>query len=140
MSTKKCAGCGNPVRKTVRALILKSDTAPRMGLVCKVCASCGTLVVPATLRMLPAKPKKVAKARAMPKLLADAELVRQSFVDRLKEAIDEATPEQREALARIALGTFEEGAGPPDEWFDPSYPSRKIGDVIGRRFPKTDDT
>lgn len=74
---KHCTGCGNPVRKTVRALIIKSDAPPRMGLVCKLCAACGVLVVPATLRMLPAKPRKVPRERAMPRLLANVEIDRE---------------------------------------------------------------
>lgn len=61
---KRCAGCGNPVRKTIRALVIKSDTPPRMGLVCRVCANCGVLVVPGSLRMLPAKPKRVSRRAA----------------------------------------------------------------------------
>lgn len=42
-------------------MVVKSDSQPRMGLVCKHCARCGLLVVPAALVMLPAKPKKVSR-------------------------------------------------------------------------------
>lgn len=66
----------------VRAIVIKSEAKPRMGLVCKVCASCGVLVVPATLRILPEKPRKVPRARALPKLLADVELERAGAVGR----------------------------------------------------------
>lgn len=92
---KRCSGCGNPVRKMVRAMVIKSDAAPRMGLVCKVCASCGVLVVPVTLRMLPAKPRKVPRQRAMPRLLANVELER--------EETTPATPEDWQAFKKGKL-------------------------------------
>ncbi len=61
---RHCAGCGNPARKTVKAVVITSDAPPRMGLVCRVCASCGVLVVPAALRMLPNKPRRVPREKA----------------------------------------------------------------------------
>lgn len=61
---RRCSCCGNR-RKTVKALIIKSDTPPRMGLACRLCASCGVLVVPAVLKMLPQKPKKVPREKAV---------------------------------------------------------------------------
>lgn len=59
---RRCAACGFPTRKTVRALVIVSNEPPRMGLVCRACANCGTLVVPGTLRILPPKPKRVPRA------------------------------------------------------------------------------
>lgn len=91
MTMKKCSACGNPSRKTVRAMVLKSDSPPRMGLVCRVCAACGVLVVPMTLRMLPTRPKKVTKARALPKLLADVQLERgRGIRPEIQDTIDAA--------------------------------------------------
>jgi len=71
MAMKRCAACGNSSRKTVRATVIRSDSTPRVGLVCRHCAACGTLVVPGTLRMLQAKPKRVAREKVLPKLLAN---------------------------------------------------------------------
>jgi len=59
---RRCSACGMPCKKTVRALVIVSNEPPRMGLVCRVCANCGTLVVPGTLRMLPPKPKRVPRS------------------------------------------------------------------------------
>lgn len=59
---RRCGACGFPTRKTVRALVITSNEPPRMGLVCKACANCGTLVVCGTLRILPPKPKKVPRS------------------------------------------------------------------------------
>lgn len=58
----RCSGCGRRVRKRVRAVVVRDDLPPRMGLVCEFCARCGVLVVPATLRMLPPKPRRVSRS------------------------------------------------------------------------------
>ena len=68
---KHRAACGGAARKTVRATVIKSDAPPRVGLVCKVCASHGVLVVPWTIRMLPAKPKRVSKSALLDRLRDD---------------------------------------------------------------------
>lgn len=60
-SRKSCAACGASALSRVRAVVVKSSQPPRMGLVCKACARCGVIVVPAALVMLPARPRKVAR-------------------------------------------------------------------------------
>lgn len=69
---RRCAGCSCHALKLVRAVIVQSESRPRMGLVCKVCASCGVLVVPASLRILPAKPRKVSRGDFTRSVLAQA--------------------------------------------------------------------
>ena len=59
---RKCAACAGPARKTVRAVIVSQDSSPRTGLVCRVCAIHGTLVVPASIRILPPKPRRVPRS------------------------------------------------------------------------------
>ena len=59
---RRCKACGFPAKKTVRALVIVSNEPPRMGMVCRACANCGTLVVPGTLRMLPPKPRRVPRS------------------------------------------------------------------------------
>lgn len=61
MKKKACAACGLPTLKRVRATVVRSETPPRIGLVCQHCARCGMLVVPAALKILPAKPRKVPR-------------------------------------------------------------------------------
>lgn len=58
---RRCGVCGNP-RKTIRAVIVRQDTKPRLGLVCRLCATCGVLVVPAGLSVLPDKPRRVPRS------------------------------------------------------------------------------
>ena len=60
-SRKRCAACGAGALSRVRAVVVKHDQPPRVGLVCQHCARCGMLVVPASLVMLPAKPRKVSR-------------------------------------------------------------------------------
>lgn len=48
--------------KTVRAVVVTSQSRPRMGKVCKHCAGCGVLVVPGFLRILPDKPKRAPRS------------------------------------------------------------------------------
>lgn len=59
---RHCAACGFSVLKTVRALVIVSNEPPRMGLVCRACANCGTLIVPGTLRVLPPRPRRVPRS------------------------------------------------------------------------------
>jgi len=58
---RRCLACGTPSVKMVRATVVRSESKPRIGVVCKHCAKCGVLVVPATLKILPAKPRKVPR-------------------------------------------------------------------------------
>lgn len=78
---RRCGACGFPTRKTVRALVITSNEPPRMGLVCKACANCGTLVVCGTLRILPPKPKRVPRS-ALAKHIREVEEERLASVGR----------------------------------------------------------
>lgn len=59
---RHCAACGGPARKTVRAVVVSQDSSPKTGLVCRVCAEHGTLVVPGTIRIMPPKPRRVPRS------------------------------------------------------------------------------
>jgi len=61
VSKRRCTACGAPALKMVRATVVRSESPPRIGLVCKHCARCGMLVVPAALKILPARPRKVPR-------------------------------------------------------------------------------
>ena len=61
MKKKACTACGAPSLKRIRAVIVRSETAPKIGLVCQHCARCGMLVVPGALKLIPAKPRKVPR-------------------------------------------------------------------------------
>jgi hypothetical protein len=59
--SRHCKACGAPALTMVRATVVRSEAPPRIGLVCKHCARCGVLVVPAALKILPARPRKVPR-------------------------------------------------------------------------------
>lgn len=62
MKKKRCGACGLDCLVRIRAVIVRNEQKPRIGLVCKHCARCGMLVVPAALIVMAERPRKVSRS------------------------------------------------------------------------------
>lgn len=77
---------------------------------CKVCSSCGFLVVPASLRILPEKPRKVPRKQAMAKFSANVLLVQGEEIEPTS-GVFEPTEEGRQKFEKAQRRLVERMSG-----------------------------